>query len=70
MTSGIPDSRLKNVRAMPDPHNGAPGKTSFDKDRVENRVKEAICAGQVKLADAQHAMLTNWTTALDTLGIH
>lgn len=53
----------------PEPHYGAPGKTSFDKDRVENRVKEAICAGQVTLADAQHAMLTNWVTALDVLGV-
>jgi hypothetical protein len=54
----------------PQPHNGAPGKTSADKDKVENRVREAICSGQATLTDAQHAMLTNWTTALDTLGIH
>lgn len=54
----------------PEPHNGPAGTTSFDKDKVENRVKEAICSGQVTLADAQHAMLTNWTTALDVLGIH
>lgn len=54
----------------PEPHYGIRGTTSFDKDKVENRVKEAICSGQVTLTDAQHAMLTNWSTAMDVLGIH
>lgn len=53
----------------PEPRYDDPGKTSFDKDKIENRVKEAICSGQVTLADAQHAMLSNWTTAEQVLGI-
>ncbi|WP_328610599.1 hypothetical protein OG943_16235 [Amycolatopsis sp. NBC_00345] len=51
----------------PEPHSG--DKNSYSKDSVENAVKKAVCAGQANLSDAQHAMLTDWTTAESVLGI-
>ena len=51
----------------PEPHAGI--KNSYSKDSVENAVKKAVCAGQVTLAAAQNAMLTDWTTAKSVLGI-
>jgi len=51
----------------PEPHDG--DQNSYSKDSVENRVKKAVCAGDATLADAQQAMLTNWTTAESVLGI-
>ncbi|HET6704644.1 hypothetical protein [Amycolatopsis sp.] len=51
----------------PEPHSG--DENSYSKDTVENRVKKAVCAGQATLAAAQHAMLTDWTTAESVLGI-
>ncbi|KOU08567.1 hypothetical protein ADK86_03710 [Streptomyces sp. NRRL F-5755] len=37
------------------------------KDAVENKLHEALCAGQVTLAQAQQAIAIDWTTALATL---
>ncbi|WP_406630817.1 hypothetical protein [Amycolatopsis sp. WGS_07] len=51
----------------PEPHDG--DQNSYSKDSVENAVKKAVCAGKATLADAQHAMLDNWTTAESVLGI-
>jgi hypothetical protein len=51
----------------PEPHNG--NDNSYSKDGVETKVKNAICNGTVTLAAAQHAMLTDWTTAEQILGI-
>ncbi|WP_409465231.1 hypothetical protein [Amycolatopsis sp. GA6-003] len=51
----------------PEPHDG--DQNSYRKDSVENAVKKAVCAGKATLADAQHAMLTDWTTAESVLGI-
>ena len=51
----------------PEPHSG--DENSYSKDSVENKVKKAVCADQVTLADAQDAMLTDWTTAESVLGI-
>ncbi|WP_020658676.1 hypothetical protein [Amycolatopsis benzoatilytica] len=51
----------------PEPHSG--NQNSYSKDSVENAVKKAVCAGNATLADAQHAMLTNWTNAESVLGI-
>jgi hypothetical protein len=45
------------------------GHTSYDKDHVENALKKAVCNGTVTLADAQNAIITNWTTALSSLGL-
>ncbi|MFJ9909409.1 hypothetical protein ACIRVK_42455 [Streptomyces sp. NPDC101152] len=37
------------------------------KDPVETKLHTAVCAGQVTLAAAQKAIVTDWTTALTTL---
>lgn len=39
------------------------------KDIVENKLAAAVCSGRVPLADAQTAIATDWTTALDHLGL-
>lgn len=33
------------------------------KDTVERRLRHAVCTGRITLADAQHAIATDWTTA-------
>jgi hypothetical protein len=54
----------------PEPrYNDGSGYTSSNKDTVENRLKAAVCNGSVSLDDAQNAMLTDWTTALSSLGL-
>ena len=45
------------------------GYTAYDKDTVENKLKTAVCNGSVALSDAQNAIMTNWTTALSSLGL-
>lgn len=37
------------------------------KDAVQNKLHQALCAGQVTLARAQQAIATDWTTALAAL---
>jgi hypothetical protein len=37
------------------------------KDPVETKLHTAVCKGQVTLAAAQQAIVTDWTTALSTL---
>jgi hypothetical protein len=39
------------------------------KDPVETKLHTAVCARKVTLAAAQKAIATDWTTALNTLGI-
>ncbi|WP_239396497.1 hypothetical protein [Frankia sp. CiP3] len=39
------------------------------KDPVENAAKQAVCAGRLSLADAQHAIATNWITLGHQLGV-
>ncbi|MFE1314755.1 hypothetical protein [Streptomyces sp. NPDC058755] len=51
----------------PEPHSG--DATSSQKDSVENKLKKAVCAGEVSLDDAQNAIMTDWTTALSSLGL-
>ncbi|MEX3099376.1 hypothetical protein ACSCBZ_23025 [Streptomyces niveiscabiei] len=51
----------------PEPEYG--DKTAGNKDTVENRLKKAVCAGQVSLTDAQNAIASDWTTALSDLGL-
>ncbi|MCC5480453.1 hypothetical protein ACFV2N_12290 [Streptomyces sp. NPDC059680] len=51
----------------PEPHYGT--ETSANKDTVENKLKRAVCAGDVSLDDAQNAIMTDWTTALSSLGL-
>lgn len=40
-----------------------------DKDKVETKIKTAICDGLIDLRQAQSAIATNWTTALSVLGL-
>ncbi|MGH9059790.1 MAG: hypothetical protein ACRDZY_09790, partial [Acidimicrobiales bacterium] len=49
----------------PEPHSGV--KNAYSKDSVENAVKKAVCASKATLVDAQHALLTDWTTAESVL---
>ncbi|MDQ0937119.1 hypothetical protein [Streptomyces turgidiscabies] len=39
------------------------------KDPVETKLHTAVCAGKVTLAQAQQAIVTDWTAALATLGL-
>ncbi|WP_042364299.1 hypothetical protein [Streptacidiphilus neutrinimicus] len=48
---------------------GGTSETSFSKDSVETRLKTAVCHGTVSLAAAQDAIATDWTTALQSLGL-
>lgn len=55
----------------PEPHYDTNGSsdTSYTKDGVETKLKNAVCKGTVTLADAQNAIMTDWTTALSSLGL-
>ncbi|MDX2544718.1 hypothetical protein ACOT81_20290 [Streptomyces sp. WI04-05B] len=55
------------LNLWPEPEYG--DTTAGNKDTVENRLKKAVCAGTVSLSDAQDAIITDWTTALSTLGL-
>ncbi|WP_232247399.1 hypothetical protein [Kitasatospora azatica] len=64
---GSPTSPLN---LWPEPHYVTNGTgTSSTKDGVETKLKRAVCAGTVTLADAQDALVTDWTTALSSLGL-
>lgn len=39
------------------------------KDAVENKLHDAVCSGQVSLKAAQKDIATDWTTALQKLGV-
>jgi hypothetical protein len=51
----------------PEPHYGT--ETSYTKDGIETKLKNAVCSGRITLAAARSAIRTNWTTALQTTGI-
>ena len=51
----------------PEPHYGT--QTSYTKDGVETKLKNAVCAGTITLAAARSAIRANWTTALQVTGI-
>ncbi|MEV5567709.1 hypothetical protein AB0L54_33365 [Streptomyces sp. NPDC052196] len=59
---------LKNL--WPEPRYSTGGKTAGNKDTVENRLKAAVCNGQVPLEDARRAIATDWTTALAAVGLN
>ncbi|MCX4744590.1 hypothetical protein OG455_03475 [Kitasatospora sp. NBC_01287] len=63
---GSPTSPLN---LWPEPHYNTNGGTSYGKDGVETKLKNAVCSGKVQLAPAQNAIATDWTTALSTLGL-
>ncbi|MGD3108846.1 MULTISPECIES: hypothetical protein [unclassified Streptomyces] len=51
----------------PEPRYG--DQPAASKDSVENKLKVAVCNGQVQLDDARSAIATDWTTALSKVGI-
>jgi hypothetical protein len=53
----------------PDPSHKPKDGVNNKKDKVENKLHSAICSGSVSLADAQKAIVTDWTTALSSLGL-
>lgn len=72
--SGYEEDHLISLElggAPSDPKNlwPEPGASPNPKDKVENDLNHAVCGGRVKLADAQRAIATDWTTAERTLGI-
>lgn len=57
----------KNLWVEPGGPNWKPAdKFRNDKDGIENKLKDMICAHQVTLAAAQSAIANDWTTALET----
>jgi len=40
-----------------------PGDSPNPKDAIENRLLSLVCTGRMALADAQHAIATDWTLA-------
>lgn len=40
------------------------GSSPNPKDKVENTLHSMVCSGKIALADAQHRISTDWTTAL------
>jgi hypothetical protein len=48
----------------PEPHDRAGFPGSQTKDAAENRLHDLVCSGRLDLAAAQHAIATNWQTAL------
>lgn len=51
----------------PEPHFGSPN--AYSKDSVENRLKRAVCDGEATLVAAQNAVVSDWTTAEQVLGL-
>ncbi len=58
---------VKNL--WPEQNRSAATGTTNPKDGIENKLHKAVCAHQVTLSAAQHAIATNWTTAESVLGI-
>jgi len=52
----------------PEPNSTDSKGVNNPKDKVENQLHDAICAHRISLGDAQKAMATDWTTAVQ--GIH
>ncbi|MER7692856.1 hypothetical protein [Streptomyces sp. NPDC097610] len=53
----------------PDPGHKSGAGVNNAKDPVETKLHTAVCAGKVSLTAAQKAIVTDWTTALSTLGL-
>jgi hypothetical protein len=52
-----------------EPNRSGATSTTNPKDSVEDALHGAVCAGQTTLSAAQHAIASNWTTALPSLGL-
>ena len=53
----------------PQARNGTAGTAAGDKDAVEFKLYRAVCDGRAGLREAQKALVTDWTTALSSLGL-
>ena len=53
----------------PQARKGEAGTTAGDKDAVEFKLYRAVCDGKAGLREAQKALVTDWTTALTSLGL-
>jgi hypothetical protein len=53
----------------PHPGHRTHGGVNNKKDAVETQLHTAVCSGRVTLAAAQKAIATDWTTALQQLGV-
>ena len=53
----------------PEPNRAGAAGTLNPKDTVENRLNAAVCDHQITLTAAQQAIASNWTTALQQLGL-
>jgi|SRR3954451_10118980 hypothetical protein len=47
----------------PFPEAASPRPGSHEKDRLENRLHDLVCSGQITLRRAQNAIATNWVKA-------
>jgi hypothetical protein len=52
-----------NARANLFPEAASPAPGSHEKDRLENRLHDLVCSGQISLRRAQRAIATNWVKA-------
>ncbi|MEU2874528.1 hypothetical protein ABZ769_35985 [Streptomyces olivoreticuli] len=60
----------RNLWVEPPPPGHKPGGgPNNPKNQVENKLHTAVCSGKTKLADAQQAIATDWTSALAKLGL-
>lgn len=53
----------------PDPGHKPGSGVNNAKDPVETKLHTAVCKGKITLAQAQSAIVTDWTTALASLGL-
>ena len=75
-TGGLGSAEFDHLVALSlggDPNDPAnlwvePQQSPNPKDRIEDKLHQAVCYGRVPLSAAQHALATDWTTALDILG--
>lgn len=51
-----------------EPNKSSATSVNNPKDSIETKLKTLVCNGSITLSAAQQAMVTNWTTALATVG--
>lgn len=58
---------LDIANLWPEPWTGEPN--AHEKDAVENFLNREVCRGTMQLADAQHAIATNWLAVYRSRGL-
>lgn len=70
LTLGGDPNDVRNLWVQPpSPSDLEEGGASNPKDVVESELSAAVCQGRVPLADAQAAIATDWTSALERVGL-